>query len=207
MSYLSTDLSSVVLPARQYLNYLTCRWQTACTATGTTATELGGMSFDCNVIWFCHLAVSLELSFCCLNELVILPFRWTCLYAVSMNLSFCRLDELVFMLSRWTCLYAVSNLSLCCLDELVFMLSRTCLYAVSMILSCCRLDLVLLPTLVSRETCIILSLGCLWTCLARKSLHQVPIEHAIQCLTHVTRRHDYTPSLSERYTFKLQCHG
>ena len=145
ISYLSRDLSSVVLPARQYLNYPTCRWQTACTATGTTATEVGGMSFDRNVIWFCHVA---DLSW-----LVLLLSQWTCHFAVSMNLSLCCLDELiVFMLSWWTyCLYAVlmNLLSLCCLDELVLLPSRwTCLYAVLMNLSCCRLDeLVLLPSL------------------------------------------------------------
>ena len=195
ISYLSRDLSSVVLPARQYLNYPTCRWQTACTATGTTATELGVMSFDRNVIWFCYVAVSLDLSCCCLknecllsfcrfDELVFMLSWWTCLVAVSMNLSRCRLDELVFMLSWWTCLVAVlMNLSCCHLLTVL-------------ILSCCRLDLVLLPTLVSREPCIVPSLGCLWTCLAKKALHQVPIEHVIQCLTHVIRRHDYTPSLS-----------
>ena len=129
---------------------------------------------------FCRFD-ELELSLCCLDELVLLLSWWTCLDAVSMNLSCCRLDELVLLPSRWTCLVAVSmNLSCCHL----------------LILSCCRLDLVLLPTLVSRETCIVPSLGCLWTCLARKALHQVPIEHAIQCLTYVIRRHDYTPSLS-----------
>ena len=158
------------------------------------------MSFDRNVIWF-----------------VMLPCRSNCLFAVLMNLSFCRFDELVFMLSWWTCLYAVlMNLSCCCFDELVFMLSwGTCLVAISwlswsyraavFILSCCHLltvlilsccHLVLLLTLVSREPCIVPSLGCLWTCLARKALHQVPIEHVIQCLTYVIRRHDYTPSLS-----------
>ena len=157
------------------------------------------MSLDCNVIWFCHVA-----------RLVLLLSQWTChfavsmnlscLYAVLMNLSCCRLDELVLLLSRWTCLVAVSmNLSCCCLDELVLLPSRwTCPVAISwlswsyraavLILSCCR------PLCL--EKLIVLSLGCLWTCLARKALHQVPIEHVIQCLTHVIRRHDYTPSLS-----------
>ena len=134
--------------------------------------------------------MSLDLS-CCHVARLMLPCRSTCHVAVSLDLSCCRVARLVMLPCRSTYV------------------------AVSLELSCCHVARLMLPC---RSTCHVAMLTCLvswlsWSCAAvlnvscyrllvsavsDLALHQVPIEHAIQCLTYVIRRHDYTPSLSER---------
>ena len=99
-----------------------------------------------------------------------------------------RVARLVMLPCRSTCHVAVSlDLSCCRVARLVMLPCRsTCHVNLSRLLAvlCCRLERVVADSRVSAVSDL--------------ALHQVPIEHVIQFLTYVIRRHDYTPSPSER---------